>query len=385
MGKREDVVELSKTDAEQDKKPKKKPEADVLDAVPKKKPDAGVVDAVPKQKPEADVSERSTKEADKFDNKHWSARKTDKIARKKEKRKQFQKDDEAKAELQVKVDQKVVREKANEKLKKKGKMTKKEKYLAAKAAKKAQAQGQKKQSSFNVEAGLAAAKLEKLDPRAVNVFMTGLPYLATEKHIAAHFSDVGPCTVQLIKDPVTSKSNGTGFATFTSAENALQASTHGKEHKIQGRWIKLRLCEPRESGAGNKTQGPGEKPEGCLSVVIKCDKSITEASLKRFFADCEVANVSRMMDRESGEFRGSAFMDFEDTAMVDKAVAKSGETIKGNPVLVRYKQPKKGEEKAPVKKEESSTTGKVAAHNRAPPVPKPSGKAKTFDSDSDAE
>jgi len=210
--------------------------------------------------------------------------------------------------------------------------------------------------------------------------MTGLPYLATEKHISEHFGDVAPCTVQLLRDPLTGRPNGTGFITFTTADQALQASTYTGS-KIQGRWIKVRLCEPRDTGLGTAIRGPGEKPEGCLSVVVKCDKSITERSLRRFFSDCEVANVSCMTDYETGEFRGSAFLDFEDTAMVDEAVKKSGQTIKGHLIHVRYKMEKM--EKKIAGHGESS--GRVADHNRAPPVPPPAGKVTTFNSESDSE
>merc|ERR1719163_404254 len=125
--------------------------------------------------------------------------------------------------MQVALDQKAAREKANEKLRKKGKLTKKQKYLAAKAAKKAQAQSEQKEHRFNLEEALAAAKLKKLDPKAVKCFMTGLPYLASEKHVCDHFSNVGPCSVQLFHDRSTGRSNGTGFVTFATAEEALEA------------------------------------------------------------------------------------------------------------------------------------------------------------------
>jgi len=222
-----------------------------------------------------------------------------------------------------------------------------------------------------------------MDPKALSCFMTGLPYAATERHVVDHFAPVGPATVNLLQDKVTHRANGTGFVTFSKAEHALHACMYTGS-KIQGRWIKLRLCEPRDTGLGTAQRAPEEKPEGCLSVVVKCDPSISEASLKRFFVDCWVSNVSRIMDKQTGEFRGTAFIDFEDTDMVDLALKKSGQSIKGLPILVRYKAEKKGEESSRGSAAPAGAGGRVAEHNRAPPVPKPSGKKKTFE-DSDEE
>jgi len=327
------------------------------------------------------------------DKENWAARKLAKKQRKQERAANL--DEETNEALQAKLGEKAAREAANKKLKSKGKLTKKEKYKAAKAAKKAEATrtNDLPRVPFNLKEALAAANLEKLDPKAVSCFLTGLPYLATEKHIRDHFAVIGHANIQLL-GVSAGKSDGTGFITFLSAEMALQACALTGS-KIQGRWIKVRLCEPRETGAG-VNKGPVEKPEGCLSVVVKCDTSISEASLKRFFVDCNVANVSRMMDKLTGEFRGTAFMDFEDTAMVDEAVKKSGLTIKGLPILVRYKMEKKADTDASrtvssrtVSEVKIETTkkvedGRVAAHNRAPPVPAPTGKMITFhESDSE--
>lgn len=322
----------------------------------------------------------------------WRAKKEEK----KQKKQAAREADSAKAKLAEKAN----REARNKELRRKGKLTKKEIYKARKAAKKAEAlaqveaaadgqskpKTQKKQlPCAGLEAiALAASGMKELDPRAVQCFLTGLPYMATEKHVADHFASIGSCAVNLICDESTGRSTGTGFVTFETAQKALRACTFSGT-KIQNRWINIRLCDVRENKrkAFSPEDGPGEKPEGCLSAVVKCDTSVTEASLKRFFKDCNVVGVSRMLDNETGEFRGMAFLDFEDTEMVDKAVKKSGQTIKGNPCYVRYKAEKKAKLATSASDDKPKTGGRVAAHNRAPPVPAPSGTVTTFDSDSD--
>ncbi|CAK0866847.1 unnamed protein product [Prorocentrum cordatum] len=272
----------------------------------------------------------------------------------------------------------------NQALKKQGKLTRKEKYLAAKAAKKAQQLptpgGTGK--AFDLEASLAAAGLEKLDPRATSCFLTGLPYMATQSHVTDHFAAVGPCTVQLRYDAGASRSNGTGFVTFKLAEHALRACGYTGS-KIQGRWIKVRLCEPRGSETSTGPDKPEEKPEGCLNIVIKYDKSVSEEELWAFFEECEAVNISCLQDRGTGEPRGIAFVDFEDSAMVDKAIGKNGQSIRGLPVSVRYKR-----DSPAAAASNQASGGRTAAHNRAPPVPPPAGTATKFDdsgSDADGE
>lgn len=204
--------------------------------------------------------------------------------------------------------------------------------------------------------------------------------MATAKHIEAHFVVVGECSAEVITDSATGRPTGKGIITFPTAEEALKACTLSGS-KLQNRWINVRLCEPRDDDKAKAPKmEPGEKPEGCLSLILKCDKSITEASIRRFFSDCDISGVSCMTDKQTGEFRGMAFLDFEDTAMVDKAIKKHGQTIKGKPCYLRYKV-----EKVDTSQAKQQSQGKVAAHNRAPPVPPPCGKATKFDSDSDDE
>jgi len=326
----------------------------------------------------------------------WAARRADKKKYKQERRERDY------LAVQEKLDEKMAREVYNKELRKKGKLTRKEIYKANKAAKKAWEQSQMHEGivgqplTTSVRLGgqrleaeaLAKAGMAKLDPEAVECFLTGLPYMATAEHIMAHFDKIGTCTVELIRDGATGRPSGKGIARFPTAEQALKACTLSGT-KIQNRWVNVRLCQPRDNGKRRDVNssmvkaGPGEKPAGCLTAVVNCDKSVSEASLWRFFEDCHVVGVSRMMDKQTGEFRGMAFLDFEDTSMVDKAVKKNGQSVKGYPCSVRYKYDKGGRSSAVSTSEYQGGCGRVAPHNRAPPVPAPAGVQTTFDSDSD--
>merc|ERR550537_157623 len=89
--------------------------------------------------------------------------------------------------------------------------------------------------------------------------------------------------MKILTDRETGESRGIGFLTFETAEEAKKALTwDGTE--IDGRWIGIKAMEPRPEGKGKgkgkgegkgkgkgkggKSEGPGEKPDGCTSVII---------------------------------------------------------------------------------------------------------------------
>merc|ERR1712194_442696 len=120
----------------------------------------------------------------------------------------------------------------------------------------------------------------------------------------------------------------------------------------------VRICEPSSAkggkdggkgkgkdgkgkGKGGKGKGgPGNKPEGCTSLVIKFMASeTTEDKLWTFFED-KPSSIKLLTDRDSGESKCVAFVDFEDTAAMDECVKKNDETLDGKTVMVAYNAPK---------------------------------------------
>merc|ERR1719240_1798598 len=199
---------------------------------------------------------------------------------------------------------------------------------------------------------------EKADASGiVECFVRGLPYSATSESLAAFFKEVGPCTARVLTDRETGESRGMGFLTFENPEHAAKAVTwDGCE--MEGRWLGIRLSEPKEGkgekggkskgkgkggkgGKGKVDSGPGEKPEGCTTVICGgLSYDTTEDSLWSFFEGIpSIKNVSIMKDRDTGCSKGVAFVDFEDSADTDEAVKKAGTELDGRTVSIRYKQP----------------------------------------------
>ena len=73
--------------------------------------------------------------------------------------------------------------------------------------------------------------------------------------------------------------------------------------------------------------------------------SIDEEKVKAFFkkAGATVVGTRWLNDKESGEFKGIGFVEFADTADVDKAVGLGGEALDGRPIRIDYAGQKKKE------------------------------------------
>eukprot|EP00929_Paragymnodinium_shiwhaense_P064033 TRINITY_DN3203_c0_g1_i5.p1 TRINITY_DN3203_c0_g1~~TRINITY_DN3203_c0_g1_i5.p1 ORF type:complete len:450 (-),score=199.56 TRINITY_DN3203_c0_g1_i5:140-1489(-) len=371
--------------------PKKKAKRDALElAAEDEEDEAAVVTKKKKNKQEKQLEEDEDGEDEEgdedLDPEEAKARKK---ARRKEAKRRRQMEKFSEEDLKKRADIKANNEAKNKQLKGKGKPTKKELYLAKKAELKA------KKNAAAVSNSSETKPNVKVDPRQVECFLTGLPFLATEKHIAEHFACVGVCSVDILRHADTGKAKGTAFIRFQTAEEAARAVEYGQGSTIQSRWINVRLCEVRNDGrAPPPAVGAlGAPPDGCLSIVVsKLALSVTEDDLWAFFEDCKPSTISCLMNKETGDFRGIAFVDFEDTKAVAKAGKKNGQFVAGKACFIRYKEEKAADTKeTPAAKQKETkdaawgSGNRIAAHNRAPPVPKPCGKRQALDSDSDEE
>jgi nucleolin len=140
----------------------------------------------------------------------------------------------------------------------------------------------------------------------------------------------------------------TGFITFDSPAAAQKAlAMTGQE--LMGRAIRCELAKPRNAAAGGRKPGKdfqlSPKPEGCTTVFAgQLSYTIDEESVREFFKDCgEISAIRWLNDRETGEFKGCAFVEFNDTSAVDLAIAKQGSVLAGRPIRLDYasSKPKK--------------------------------------------
>lgn len=68
---------------------------------------------------------------------------------------------------------------------------------------------------------------------------------------------------------------------------------------------------------------------------------ITEDQLKSLFSNCSISSIRFGMDKETGEFRGYAHVDFTDSQSVKTAVAMDQKVMHGRPVRITCAVPLK--------------------------------------------
>merc|ERR1711957_1077346 len=87
----------------------------------------------------------------------------------------------------------------------------------------------------------------------------------------------------------------------------------------------------------SKGKGPGEKPEGCMSVIAKgLAYEVTEDDLKALFAKTEPINIKLLLNRETGMSSGRAFLDFSSPDAVDEAMKLTETELKGRRFFLDY-------------------------------------------------
>lgn len=90
---------------------------------------------------------------------------------------------------------------------------------------------------------------------------------------------------------------------------------------------------------------------------------ITEDELRNLFAGCNIASIRFGEDKETGEFRGYAHVDFSDSVSLNTALELDQKIVCGRPVRITCAVPKKGSgNKTP-------TSAKNGPVNKPEPLP----------------
>lgn len=69
---------------------------------------------------------------------------------------------------------------------------------------------------------------------------------------------------------------------------------------------------------------------------------ITEDELRKFFSDCNISSIRFGEDKETGEFRGYAHVDFSDSLSLTMALKLDQQIVCGRPVKISCAVPMQG-------------------------------------------
>uniref|UniRef100_A0A452XP84 Protein gar2 n=1 Tax=Aegilops tauschii subsp. strangulata TaxID=200361 RepID=A0A452XP84_AEGTS len=181
------------------------------------------------------------------------------------------------------------------------------------------------------------------------VYVGGIPYYSSEDDIRSFFEGCGSITaLDCMTFPDTGKFRGIAILTFktdAAAKRALAldgADMGGFLLKVQpykANREKVKSNHEKEDFAPKMIEGYNRTYVGNLAW------DVTEDDLRKFFSDCKISSVRFGTDKETGEFKGFAHVDFSDSTSLAIALKLDQNVIKGRPARIRCAVPKKENQK----------------------------------------
>ncbi|KAI9128030.1 hypothetical protein K1719_001023 [Acacia pycnantha] len=193
---------------------------------------------------------------------------------------------------------------------------------------------------------LEASELTKSNGREQNVdiptkvYVGGIPYYSTEDDIRSYFEGCGTITeIDCMTFPETGKFRGIALINFKTEAAAKRAlALDGSD--MGGLFLKI---QPYKTTRTVKASDFAPKPvEGYNRIYVgNLSWDTTEDQLRSLFSNCSISSTRLGMDKETGEFRGYAHVDFTDSQSVKTAVALDQKVMHGRPVRITCAVPLK--------------------------------------------
>jgi len=187
-------------------------------------------------------------------------------------------------------------------------------------------------------------KKPKTEEASSRIYVGNLSFDINEEGIRAAFKDIGEITlIDWMEDKRTGKFRGAGFLTFKDPETANKSlALNGTE--LLGRQMKIELSKPNNRG-GDRPRGeaPTKPAEPTNTIFLgNLPFDVTEDDIHALFKESgTVKDIRWLNDKNTGEFKGCGFVEFEDDTSSDKAVVFNGTDLKGRSIRVDYSTPRR--------------------------------------------
>merc|ERR1712226_599389 len=156
--------------------------------------------------------------------------------------------------------------------------------------------------------------------------------MGSQDKLREYFGQFGNVTdVLVMKDPVTQRSRGFGFITFSTPE-AVDRVLTVSSHSLDGKKIDPKHATPKSKSKSNKTK---KIFVGGVSQETSADE------VKAYFSQFgKVEEAVMLMDQQTKRHRGFGFVTFENEDVVDRVCEIHFHTIKNKKVECKKAQPK---------------------------------------------
>ncbi|XP_062092727.1 phragmoplastin interacting protein 1 [Humulus lupulus] len=172
------------------------------------------------------------------------------------------------------------------------------------------------------------------------VYVGGIPYYSTEDDIRSYFEGCGTITeIDCMTFPESGKFRGIAIISFkTEAASKRALALDGAD--MGGLFLTI---QPYKTNRTNKSSNfPPQFVEGYNRIYVgNLSWDITEDKLRNFFSDCKISSVRFGVDKETGEFRGYAHVDFVDNLSLALALKLDQKHVCGRPVKISCAVPLK--------------------------------------------
>jgi nucleolin len=190
------------------------------------------------------------------------------------------------------------------------------------------------------------------------LFVGGLSWNTSEAGLRRAFESAGDVeSVTIVMDRETGKSRGFGFVAFSDDDAAARAVDLLNETSLDGRSIRVDLAEEKAGSRPSRPSSPrpAAEPGSFRKLFIGgLSYSVSSSELHGIFSDCGTCTANVIMDRETGQSRGFAFVTFENAMDATLAVERlDGIDLGGRKIQVRPAEEKSQNAGAPTRRPES--------------------------------
>jgi len=208
---------------------------------------------------------------------------------------------------------------------------------------------------------------EDLELRSRQVFVGGIPFNKTAEEIEEAFID-DMLTVESIDCMTfadTGRFRGIAIVTFASAQTAKEA-LRWHDTEWDGMNLVVKPYEPKKAKKEVPKQEIGKIEGQHVAFVANLDYSVTEDTLREAFAsDSEIKEIRLGVDKNTGDFKGFAHIEFVSDGDLERAMKKDGtELIGGRRMKVTYATARRAAKPAQKDKERGKPAKLKASRGR---------------------